>query len=150
MPSMPNGDGLGLDDEQRRVLERYHTIFVRAGARLDPAGKKRLAEINERMATLGTLFSQNVLADEKAWTLVLAARRPRRPARLAGRDAGAGSRRLVVPRRQARQSPCRAPRSNRSCNPRPRRDLREKAFCRLDPARRERWHQRQTAPSQAK
>jgi len=54
------------------VLERYHTIFVRAGARLDPAGKTRLAEINERLATLGTLFSQNVLADEKAWTLVLA------------------------------------------------------------------------------
>ena len=59
-------DGLGLDAEQRRVLERYHTIFVRAGAGLDPAGRKRLAEINERLATLGTLFSQNVLADEKA------------------------------------------------------------------------------------
>jgi peptidyl-dipeptidase Dcp len=66
-------DGLALGEEERRVLERYHTIFVRAGARLGPAGKKRLAEINERLATLGTLFSQNVLADEKAWMLVLAA-----------------------------------------------------------------------------
>jgi peptidyl-dipeptidase Dcp len=66
-------DAFALGEEERRVLERYHTIFVRAGARLDPAGKQRLAEINERLATLGTLFSQNVLADEKAWMLVLAA-----------------------------------------------------------------------------
>lgn len=62
---------LGLDAEQMRVLERYHTIFVRAGAMLDPAGKERLAAINERLATLGTLFSQNVLADEKGWSLTL-------------------------------------------------------------------------------
>jgi peptidyl-dipeptidase Dcp len=64
-------DSLGLTDEQRRVLDRYHTIFQRAGAGLGDSGKKRLAEINERLATLGTLFSQNVLADEKTWMLVL-------------------------------------------------------------------------------
>jgi len=64
-------DALGLDAEQRRVLERYHTIFQRAGAGLDAAGKTRLAAINERLATLGTLFAQNVLADEKAWMLEL-------------------------------------------------------------------------------
>jgi peptidyl-dipeptidase Dcp len=65
-------DAAGLGPEERRVLERTHTLFVRAGARLDVAGKRRLAEISERLATLGTLFSQNVLADEKAWMLVLA------------------------------------------------------------------------------
>jgi peptidyl-dipeptidase Dcp len=64
-------DRLGLSPEQRRVLDRYHTIFTRAGARLDPAGKKRLAEVTERLATLGTQFSQNVLADEKDYALVL-------------------------------------------------------------------------------
>ncbi len=64
-------DSLGLNPEQKRVLDRYHTIFQRAGAGLDDHGKKRLAEINERLATLGTLFSQNVLADEKSWMLVL-------------------------------------------------------------------------------
>ncbi len=64
-------DALGLDAEQARVLERYRTIFARAGAGLDTVGKTRLAEINERLATLGTLFAQNVLADEKSWTLVL-------------------------------------------------------------------------------
>jgi peptidyl-dipeptidase Dcp len=62
---------LGLGPEQLRLLERYHTIFVRSGAMLDASGKERLAEINERLASLGTLFSQNVLADEKAWQLVL-------------------------------------------------------------------------------
>ncbi len=62
---------LGLTAEQSRVLERYHTMFVRAGAGLDPVKKKRLAEINERLAALGTAFSQNVLADEQSYTLVL-------------------------------------------------------------------------------
>ncbi|NIX78305.1 M3 family metallopeptidase [Microvirga terricola] len=64
-------DSLGLTPEQARVLDRYHTIFVRAGARLDAEGKKRLAAITERLASLGTQFSQNVLADEKSYRLVL-------------------------------------------------------------------------------
>ncbi len=62
---------LGLDAEQERVLERYHTGFRRAGAALDGAAKKRLAEIIERLAALGTSFSQNVLADEQAFALSL-------------------------------------------------------------------------------
>src|SRR5581483_8334356 len=64
-------DTLGLNDEQRRVLERYHLRFVREGARLDPAAKKRFAEIDEKLASLGTQFGQNVLADEKAYALIL-------------------------------------------------------------------------------
>ena len=39
---------LGLDAEQARVLERYHTRFVRAGAALEPP-QDRLAAINERL-----------------------------------------------------------------------------------------------------
>jgi peptidyl-dipeptidase Dcp len=62
---------LGLNAEQERVLERYYLMFRRAGAALDAAAKKRLAEINERLATLGTAFSQNVLADERDYMLVL-------------------------------------------------------------------------------
>jgi peptidyl-dipeptidase Dcp len=62
---------LGLDAEQQRVLERYHTMYRRAGAGLDDVTKKRLADITERLATLGTSFSQNVLADEQSYTLVL-------------------------------------------------------------------------------
>lgn len=64
-------DSLGLDAEEARVLERYHVIFSRAGGGLDAAAKARLAAISERLATLGTQFSQNVLADEKTWELVL-------------------------------------------------------------------------------
>jgi peptidyl-dipeptidase Dcp len=68
---MQQTDRLGLTAEQARVLERYHTDFRRAGAGLDDTSKKRLAEITERLATLGTSFSQNVLADEQAYTLRL-------------------------------------------------------------------------------
>ncbi len=64
-------ESLGLTAEERRVLERYHLIFVRAGAGLDAAAQRRLAQINERLASLGTSFGQNVLADEKAYALVL-------------------------------------------------------------------------------
>jgi peptidyl-dipeptidase Dcp len=63
--------GLGLNSEQARVLERYHVTFRRAGAGLPAAAKARIAAIGERLAALGTAFSQNVLADEQAWTLVL-------------------------------------------------------------------------------
>jgi peptidyl-dipeptidase Dcp len=60
-----------LGPEEARVVERYHTNFVRAGAALDAAGKKRLAAISERLAEIGTQFSQNVLADESNFKLVL-------------------------------------------------------------------------------
>lgn len=62
---------LGLNPEQDRVLERYHTAFVRSGAKLDDESKARLSEINQRLATLGTQFSQNLLADEADYELVL-------------------------------------------------------------------------------
>src|SRR5215216_4756743 len=42
-------EALDLDDEQRRVLERYHTLFIRAGAALAPDARARLAAINERL-----------------------------------------------------------------------------------------------------
>ena len=68
---MRRADGLGLSAEQSRVLERYHLTFRRAGAGLDGAAKERLAAIIERLAELGTGFSQNVLADEQVFALSL-------------------------------------------------------------------------------
>ena len=62
---------LGLDPESLRVLERYHLDFVRAGAKLEGDARKRLAKIGERLAALGTDFSQNVLADEQDFVLPL-------------------------------------------------------------------------------
>ncbi|MBO6717213.1 MAG: M3 family metallopeptidase [Rhizobiaceae bacterium] len=62
---------LGLDAETLRVLEKTWKRFVRAGAKLVDADKVRLAAINEELAQLGAAFSQNVLADEGSWALVL-------------------------------------------------------------------------------
>ena len=62
---------LGLTAEQRRVLERFHFDFVRAGARLGGPQQKRYAQIMARLAELTTRFGQNVLADESAYQLVL-------------------------------------------------------------------------------
>ena len=68
---MRSAGRLGLNPEQARVIERYHTSFHRAGAALDETAKRRLGEIMERLAALGTAFSQNVLADEQAFMLRL-------------------------------------------------------------------------------
>ncbi len=66
-------EGLALTPEQARVLDRHHLDFVRAGAGAPAEAKARLAEIGERLATLSAEFGQNVLADEKGWTLWLGA-----------------------------------------------------------------------------
>ena len=65
-------DALGLDEDARRLLERTHLGFVRGGAALDEAAKERLTAISVRLAALHTAFGQNVLHDEKAWSLPLA------------------------------------------------------------------------------
>jgi peptidyl-dipeptidase Dcp len=54
-----------LTPEQQRLAWLHFTNFQRAGARLDPAAKARVAAINQRLATLYTSFSQNLLADEE-------------------------------------------------------------------------------------
>jgi peptidyl-dipeptidase Dcp len=53
-----------LTPEQERLTWVYYTNFVRSGAKLDAAGKKRVAEINQELAKLFTTFGQNVLKDE--------------------------------------------------------------------------------------
>jgi peptidyl-dipeptidase Dcp len=61
----------GLSPEQQRLVWLYYTNFVRSGAKLDEKEKKRLSEINQKLAGLFTKFSQNVLADETEEMLVL-------------------------------------------------------------------------------
>ena len=68
---MAERDRLGLAAEQSRLLERVHDGFVRSGAALEGTDKARFAEIKSRLATLGTTFSQNVLAAESSWSLPL-------------------------------------------------------------------------------
>src|SRR3954452_20706448 len=62
---------LGLSGEEMRLLERTYTRFHRAGAGLDEAAKKRMAEINDRLAHLGTSFSHHLLGDEQDWFMDL-------------------------------------------------------------------------------
>jgi peptidyl-dipeptidase Dcp len=61
----------GLNAEQKRLTERIHKGFVRAGARLNDTERARLTEITARLATLGTQFAQNVLKDESDYVLWL-------------------------------------------------------------------------------
>ncbi len=62
---------LDLTDEQKRVLYLTHRGFVRAGAQLDGAERDRLKEVKQRLAVLGTEFTQNLLADERSWFMEL-------------------------------------------------------------------------------
>ena len=98
---------LDLGPEEARVLMLTHRRFVRAGAQLEGQAAVRMAEIRTRLSVLGTRFSQNLLADESAWTMPLSeeelAKLPaglRSAAKAAGGDKGAVitlSRSLVVP-----------------------------------------------------
>lgn len=62
---------LGLTLEQERVLERHWKGFVKSGAKLDKPEQERLSSIGEKLAGLGAQFGQNVLGDEKEWSLKL-------------------------------------------------------------------------------
>lgn len=116
---------LNLTPEQARVLMLTHRGFVRAGAALAGAEEARMKEIKGRLATLGTTFTQNLLADERDWFMPLAEADLKglpdfvvRAARAAGEEKGTDgpvvtlSRSLIVPFLQFS----------------PRRDLRETAF----------------------
>ncbi|HEX4649097.1 MAG TPA: M3 family metallopeptidase [Steroidobacteraceae bacterium] len=52
---------LHLDPESLQLLTRYHTDFVRAGARLSSADQTRLRTLNTEIASLMTRFKHNVL-----------------------------------------------------------------------------------------
>jgi peptidyl-dipeptidase Dcp len=64
-------DAAGLTPEQKRVTWLYWNRFVRAGAKLAPKDKARVAAINEELAGYFTTFSQNLLADETDYVLYL-------------------------------------------------------------------------------
>jgi peptidyl-dipeptidase Dcp len=65
---------LDLNTEGRRLLEKYYRDFVRAGAKLGNEEKERLREINSRLASLSTEFSQNVLEETNQSALVVDSR----------------------------------------------------------------------------
>jgi peptidyl-dipeptidase Dcp len=62
---------LGLDAESTYLVERYHTDFVRAGAKLSNADKQKLKTMNGQLAALSIQFAQNVLKEANASALVV-------------------------------------------------------------------------------
>lgn len=59
------------DPQQKRLTKLIYDRFVRAGALLTPEQKKELKQVNEQLSTLGVQFSNNLLADNNAFTLVI-------------------------------------------------------------------------------
>ena len=66
-----NREKLGLDDESKWLIERYHKDFVRAGAKLSDPDKTKLKAMNAELAALQTTFSQNVLKEKNAAAVVV-------------------------------------------------------------------------------
>ncbi len=64
-------DKAALTPEQQRLAWKYYTDYVRQGAKLSPEEKAVLSGYNQRLAALFTRFSQNELADEEDYRLVL-------------------------------------------------------------------------------
>ena len=63
--------GLSLQPDQLRLIERYHLDFVRSGAKLKGEERRQFALNAERLAQCFTRFTQNLLADEADFCLVL-------------------------------------------------------------------------------
>ena len=60
-----------LSPEEKMLLDNCYDGFVRSGALLDSAGKERLRQLTEEASMLGLQFSQNLLKENKAFTLHL-------------------------------------------------------------------------------
>ena len=57
----------GLTREQQMATKKLYQAFERNGVGLDEAGKKRFAEISNRLATLTQQFGQKLLAENNAF-----------------------------------------------------------------------------------
>ena len=58
-----------LTPEEKMLLDNCYEGFVRSGALLDEAGKQKLRELTEEASMLGLQFSQNLLKEQKAFSL---------------------------------------------------------------------------------
>ena len=62
-------ESLGLNAEQRRLLEKTYKGFARSGAALSDGDKKIYRELTARLSELSLQFNQNSLAATNAFTL---------------------------------------------------------------------------------
>ena len=58
-----------LTPEEKMLLDNCYDGFVRSGALLDEAGKERLRQLTEEASMLSLQFSQDLLKEQKAFTL---------------------------------------------------------------------------------
>ncbi len=66
-----NRSKLGLNDEQLRLLEKYHRNFIRSGAALSVDQKATLREINKELGLAQLAFGQNVLDETNSYHKVI-------------------------------------------------------------------------------
>ncbi len=66
-----NKEALGLTEEQDIVLQNYYNGFVRGGAMLDENDKATLIDLDTKIGLAQIKFSTNLLADNKAFKLVI-------------------------------------------------------------------------------
>ena len=66
-----NKANLNLTREQEMVLDKYYRMFVRGGALLDDAQKKKLVELNKELSLATIQFGENSLAETNAFTLLI-------------------------------------------------------------------------------
>ena len=62
---------MGLDDQQIRVVEKYHQDFERSGAALPADKQAELSKINEQLSTLSLQFGNNLLKENSGYKLVI-------------------------------------------------------------------------------
>ena len=62
---------LGLNAEQIRLLEKYHRIFIRSGAALNPDQKEKLRSINKELGLAELAFGKNVLDETNSYKKVI-------------------------------------------------------------------------------
>ena len=64
-------DEMDLDDQQIRVVEKYHQDFIRSGAGLPANKQEELSKINEQLSTLSLQFGNNLLKENSNYKLVI-------------------------------------------------------------------------------
>ena len=64
-------DSLALSSEDAWLLEKYYRDFVYAGAHLTQDQRAELTKINERLSSLETQFSKNLLTDTNESALII-------------------------------------------------------------------------------
>ena len=66
-----NRAAMSMTPEDARLLERYNTRFIRAGALLDNTGKEQMKKLNEEESNLQTKFAANILKARSAAAIVV-------------------------------------------------------------------------------